>query len=242
MTILCIENSTQVCSAAICKDGVPTSTRISLGEANHARLLPLYVDELLAEVSAKGLRIEAVALSAGPGSYTGLRIGTSLAKGLCYGWQVPLLPINTLEIMCASARAHAHVEDGLLCPMIDARRMEVYTALYSAEVKVESLKAKDARAVVVENEGSLINGERLSVSGEREFYYFGDGATKCQEVLKRPNWHYIPDIVPDAQYMGQLAEEEVAKGKGLKANDIAYYEPYYLKEFIAAPSHVKGLK
>ncbi|MBR6017125.1 MAG: tRNA (adenosine(37)-N6)-threonylcarbamoyltransferase complex dimerization subunit type 1 TsaB [Paludibacteraceae bacterium] len=242
MTILCIETSTQVCSAAICKDGVPTSTRISLGEANHARLLPRYVDELLAEVSAKGLRIEAVALSAGPGSYTGLRIGTSLAKGLCYGWQVPLLPINTLEIMCASARAHAHVEDGLLCPMIDARRMEVYTALYSAEVKVESLKAKEARAVVVENEGSLINGERLSVSGEREFYYFGDGATKCQEVLKSPNWHYIPDIVPDAQYMGRLAEEEVAKGKGLKANDIAYYEPYYLKEFIAAPSHVKGLK
>ena len=96
--------------------------------------------------------------------------------------------------------------------------------------------------MVVENEGSLINGERLSVSGEREFYYFGDGATKCQEVLKSPNWHYIPDIVPDAQYMGRLAEEEVAKGKGLKANDIAYYEPYYLKEFIAAPSHVKGLK
>lgn len=232
MTILCIETSTQVCSAAICIGGVPTDRRISIGETNHAKLLPRYVDELLGELTRKGLRIEAVALSAGPGSYTGLRIGTSLAKGLCYGLQVPLLPIDTLQILCASAAAHAHIEDGLLCPMIDARRMEVYTRLYDADLQPKG----ETRAVVVESEDSLMDEE----AGKKPVYYFGDGAEKCQTVLTQPNMHYIAGIVPDAQYMGLLAEQMLAEG--FRGADVAYYEPFYLKQFVAAPSHVKGLK
>jgi tRNA threonylcarbamoyladenosine biosynthesis protein TsaB len=232
MTILCIETSTQVCSAAICIGGVPTDRRISIGETNHAQLLPRYVDELLGELTRKGLRIEAVALSAGPGSYTGLRIGTSLAKGLCYGLQVPLLPIDTLQILCASAAAHAHIEDGLLCPMIDARRMEVYTRLYDADLQPKG----ETRAVVVESEDSLMGEE----AGKKPVYYFGDGAEKCQTVLTQPNMHYIAGIVPDAQYMGLLAEKMLAVG--FEGADVAYYEPFYLKQFVAAPSHVKGLK
>lgn len=232
MTILCIETSTQVCSAAICIGGVPTDRRISIGETNHAQLLPRYVDELLGELTRKGLRIEAVALSAGPGSYTGLRIGTSLAKGLCYGLQVPLLPIDTLQILCASAAAHAHIEDGLLCPMIDARRMEVYTRLYDADLQPKG----ETRAVVVESEDSLMGEE----AGKKPVYYFGDGAEKCQTVLTQPNMHYIAGIVPDAQYMGLLAEQMLAEG--FREADVAYYEPFYLKQFVAAPSHVKGLK
>ena len=232
MTILCIETSTQVCSAAICLGGMPTDLRISIGETNHAQLLPRYVDELLGELTRKGLRIEAVALSAGPGSYTGLRIGTSLAKGLCYGLQVPLLPIDTLQILCASAAAHAHIEDGLLCPMIDARRMEVYTRLYDADLQPKG----ETRAVVVESEDSLMGEE----AGKKPVYYFGDGAEKCQTVLTQPNMHYIAGIVPDAQYMGLLAEQMLAEG--FRGADVAYYEPFYLKQFVAAPSHVKGLK
>jgi tRNA threonylcarbamoyladenosine biosynthesis protein TsaB len=210
---------------------MPTDLRISIGETNHAQLLPRYVDELLGELTRKGLRIEAVALSAGPGSYTGLRIGTSLAKGLCYGLQVPLLPIDTLQILCASAAAHAHIEDGLLCPMIDARRMEVYTRLYDADLQPKG----ETRAVVVESEDSLMGEE----AGKKPVYYFGDGAEKCQTVLTQPNMHYIAGIVPDAQYMGLLAEQMLAEG--FRGADVAYYEPFYLKQFVAAPSHVKGL-
>lgn len=240
MTILCIETSTQVCSAAICIGGVPTDVRISTDESNHAKLLPRFVEELLANIAAKGLRIEAVALSAGPGSYTGLRIGTSLAKGLCYGWQVPLLPIDTLQIICAGATAHAHVEDGLLCPMIDARRMEVYTNIYDANLQ----PLGETQAVVVENEDSLssLSEAVFTPSAHRSIYYFGDGAEKCQSVLTQPNMHFIAGVIPEAKYMGLLAEQLMTEGQGLTANEIAYYEPFYLKQFVAAPSHVKGLK
>ncbi|MBR6168091.1 MAG: tRNA (adenosine(37)-N6)-threonylcarbamoyltransferase complex dimerization subunit type 1 TsaB [Paludibacteraceae bacterium] len=226
MTILSIETSTSVCSAAICKDGEPINQCICREGSNHARLLPLYIQQLLTEAQQQGLTIDAVALSEGPGSYTGLRIGTSTAKGLCYGLNVPLIPVPTLEMLCEAAKEQSAVSlqpSDILLPMIDARRMEVYTAVNG-----------ETKAVVVENEDSF------SVSGE--VYYFGDGAEKCSKVFTKPNWHYIPDIVPEARFVGALAQTKAAKGEGLKANEIAYYEPYYLKEFIAAPSHVKGLQ
>lgn len=218
MTILCIETSTSVCSAAICQDGKPLKQCISLEGGNHAKLLPEYIDELLGYARQHNISIDAVALSEGPGSYTGLRIGTSTAKGLCYGLDIPLIPIPTLEVL----KEASGLKEGCLVPMIDARRMEVYTTGEDGK----------ARAVVVESEQSLAPDK------ETDFYYFGDGAAKCQSVLTRPNWHYLPDIVPQAQYMGVLAEQ-ITNGQSV---DIAYYEPYYLKEFIAAQSHVKGLK
>ena len=218
MTILCIETTTAVCSAAICQDGVSLKQCICTEGSNHAKLLPAYIDELLDYARQHGLKIEAVALSEGPGSYTGLRIGTSTAKGLCYGLDIPLIPISTLDVL----KEASGCKEGCLVPMIDARRMEVYTTDESGQ----------ARAVVVENEASL------SADSESEFYYFGDGAAKCQLVLTKSNWHYLPGIVPQAQYMGVLAEQTA----NCPSVDIAYYEPYYLKEFIAAQSHVKGLK
>ena len=227
MTILCIETSTQVCSAAVTIGGEPKAERVWREGANHARLLPVFVEELLSEVKAKGLRIEAVALSEGPGSYTGLRIGTSTAKGICYGLDVPLIPVQTLQVLCVAAASAAPVacRDVYLCPMIDARRMEVYTAVYDADLQV----VEPVQAKVVEDGGWLPEGEVL---------YFGDGAAKCQEVLKGVgSARFIEGIVPEAKYMGVLAEQ----GKRLSGKEIAYYEPYYLKEFVAAPSHVKGL-
>ena len=228
MTIVCIETSTSVCSAAICKDGVPGKQCICREGSNHARLLPRYIDELLVFAREQGWPIDAVALSEGPGSYTGLRIGAATAKGLCYGLNVPLIPVPTLEVLYQVAKEKVQNENALYIPMIDARRMEVYTALYGAEEKSEG---REAKAVVVENEDSLY-------SGEDEVYYFGDGAEKCSKIFTKPNWHYIPDIVPEAQHVDALAGQATRKIAGA---ELAYYEPYYLKEFIAAPSHVKGL-
>lgn len=245
MTILCIETSTSVCSAAICKDGVPAKQCIHYEGSNHARLLPLYIDELLQYARENGLTIDAVALSEGPGSYTGLRIETSTAKGLCYGLNVPLIPVPTLDVLCAAAkRSLSSVSAAVFIPMIDARRMEVYTAIFDSESKVESRKSEEerARAVVVENEESFFTPSLLGEGrGGASYYYFGDGAAKCQAVLTSPNWHYLPNIVPEAQYVGRLAEQIAVHCTPYTVHQLAYYEPFYLKEFIAAPSHVKGL-
>ena len=227
MTILCIETSTSVCSAAICKDGTLSKQCIHYDGGNHARLLPLYVQQLLAFAREQGLSIDAVALSEGPGSYTGLRIGTSTAKGLCYGLNVPLIPVPTLSVLCEAAKQRLKVRGErleVLVPMIDARRMEVYTMVNG-----------ETKAVVVENEESLMNEGK-------EIYYFGDGAEKCSKVFTKPNWHYVPDIVPEAQYVGVLAERMAIHHTPYTIHQLSYYEPYYLKEFIAAQSHVKGLK
>ena len=230
MTILCIETSTSVCSAAICKDGAPIKQCICLEGSNHARVLPRYIEELLSFAREQALSIEAVALSEGPGSYTGLRIGTSTAKGLCYGLNVPLLPVPTLEVLCEAAKEQSAIsnqQSAILVPMIDARRMEVYTSING-----------ETKAVVVENEGSLY-------AGDEDVYYFGDGAEKCSRIFTKPNWHYVPGIVPEAKYVGALAEQITNHQSPItnaKSVDLAYYEPFYLKEFIAAQSHVKGLK
>ena len=242
MTILCIETSTSVCSAAICKDGAPIKQCISYEGSNHARLLPRYIEELLSFVREQGLSIEAVALSEGPGSYTGLRIGASTAKGLCYGLNIPLIPVPTLDVLCEAARKSlcsvspkdglCSVNEAVLIPMIDARRMEVYT-------KVEG----ETKAVVVENEESVLC-QNSGLAAEQSYYYFGDGAEKCSKIFTNPNWHFIPGIVPEAQYMGALVESRKSKvesRKMISGAELAYYEPFYLKEFIAAPSHVKGL-
>ena len=237
MTILCIETSTSVCSAALCREGQCLRQYINREGSNHARLLPVYIEQLLREAREKGLTIEAIGLSEGPGSYTGLRIGASTAKGLCYGLNVPLIPVQTLDVLCESAEEklpEVKETSRVLVPMIDARRMEVYCKLKGEEGKV---KGEEVRAVVVENEESLVNSEELRDNSEA-FYYFGDGAEKCQAVLKKENWKYIPEIVPEAQYVGLLAEKTNRKVEG---KELAYYEPFYLKEFIAAQSHVKGL-
>lgn len=228
MTILCIETSTSICSAAIVKDGVPAEECICREGSNHARLLPRYIQHLLQYAKEHQLIIEAVALSEGPGSYTGLRIGTATAKGLCYGLQIPLIPVSTLEVLREAARLQITDNQlSILLPMIDARRMEVYTLLNS-----------EPKAVIVENEQSLVTDT------EAVYCYFGDGAAKCQTVLTKPNWHYIPDIVPEARYVGRLAEQRIRENRQsmIDKQDLAYYEPFYLKEFIATPSHVKGLK
>ena len=228
MTILCIETSTNCCSAAIAINGEAKAIRANLTGANHASELPLFVEELMNEARANSWTIDAVALSQGPGSYTGLRIGASLAKGLCYGLNIPLIPVDTLQILCAVALAQQLPQDTVLCPMLDARRMEVYTSIYTRECA----RMRDIEAKIIDEhafEAEL---------AEQAICFFGNGAEKCQSVITSPNAHFIADIVPQAQYMGALAEHAAL----LDVKQMAYFEPFYLKDFVPAPSHIKGLQ
>ena len=251
MTILCIETSTSVCSAAICKDGALLKQCINYEGSNHARLLPLYMGQLLQYARENGLKVEAIALSEGPGSYTGLRIGTSTAKGLCYGLNVPLIPVPTLDILCLAAKeklcsVSEQSERSVLCqpeavliPMIDARRMEVYTKVQRGD-ELDTNENR-AHAVVVENEESFYSLLPTAFNFQLStFNFFGDGAAKCTKVFTKPNWHYLPNIVPEARFLAVYAEAILDNNRNPYV-DIAYYEPYYLKEFVAAQSHVKGL-
>jgi tRNA threonylcarbamoyladenosine biosynthesis protein TsaB len=229
MNILCIETSTNCCSAAICMDGVAVASRENLVGANHASELPVFIDQLLAEAEEKSWKIDAIALSEGPGSYTGLRIGASLAKGLCYGLNVPLIPIDTLQILCASMRAQKAIpENSWLCPMLDARRMEVYTSFYSPTC----LTRQTAVQAMIINENAF-----SEVLMEKKLIFFGNGAEKCKDVILHSNATFVLDIFPQAKYMGELAET----AQQLDIKQMAYYEPFYLKEFVPAASHVKGL-
>jgi tRNA threonylcarbamoyladenosine biosynthesis protein TsaB len=229
MNILCIETSTNCCSAAICMDGVAVASRENLVGANHASELPVFIDQLLAEAEEKSWKIDAIALSEGPGSYTGLRIGASLAKGLCYGLNVPLIPIDTLQILCASMRAQKAIpENSWLCPMLDARRMEVYTSFYLPTC----LTRQTAVQAMIINENAF-----SEVLMENKLIFFGNGAEKCKDVILHSNATFVLDIFPQAKYMGELAET----AQQLDIKQMAYYEPFYLKEFVPAASHVKGL-
>ncbi len=226
MTILSVETSTQVCSAALLTDGTVADERISYNGGNHAELLPEYVDSLLRLCG----KIDAVALSAGPGSYTGLRIGTSLCKGLAYGRNIPMVAVPTLDILTEALLEKTQEYAGsLLCPMLDARRMEVYTALYESDGRqIRNVEAK------------VIDGESFAdIAPDKQMVFFGNGAMKCEGVIRRKNSKFVPDIVPLARAMWRLSTERLQRGETV---DIAYFEPFYLKDFVAAPSHVKGLK
>ena len=230
MTILNIETSTTCCSAAITIDGVVEASAENLAGANHASELPIFIEQLFTQAKANRWHLDAVAFSEGPGSYTGLRIGASTAKGICYGLNIPLIPINTLQILC-NAVDNRYLIGGqniLLCPMIDARRMEVYTAMYQPN----DLKAMSKVEAKIMNEQSFC--EELK---KQTIYFFGNGAEKCKTIIQFDHAKFIDNIVPQAKYMGALAEQATQ----LDIKQMAYYEPFYLKEFVAAPSHIKGL-
>ena len=232
MTILNIETSTTCCSAAITIDGKPVASVEQLANANHASLLPVFIQQLLRQANANDWHIDAVALSQGPGSYTGMRIGASTAKGICYGLNIPLIPVDTLQVLCASVPSGMLPDNALLCPMLDARRMEVYTALYQQQGTQLS--------TISEVQAMIIDADAFAQTlAQQPVYFFGNGAAKCQSVITHPNAHFVDNVVPQAQCMGLLAEMQ---SNSLDVKQMAYYEPFYLKEFVAAPSHIKGLK
>ena len=220
--ILNIETSTSVCSVAASQDGQTIFVKEDLKGPSHAVSLGVFVDEALSFIDSHAIPLDAVAVSCGPGSYTGLRIGVSMAKGVCYGRNIPLIGIPTLEVLSVPVLLyHDLPENALLCPMIDARRMEVYAAVYDRALNVKRAIAAD---IVDEN-------SYLEYLNEHPVYFFGNGAAKCREKITHPNAHFIDGIHPLAKMMFPLAEKAVATED---YKDVAYFEPFYLKEFVAS--------
>lgn len=219
--ILHIETSTTVCSVAVSEDGQNVFVKEDFQGPSHAVSLGVFVDEALSFIDSHAILLDAVAVSCGPGSYTGLRIGVSMAKGVCYGRNIPLIGIPTLELLCVPVLLYQELpEKALLCPMIDARRMEVYAGIYDRSLTLQ----RPVSADVVNEESYLEYLEKYPV------YFFGNGAEKCKEHITHANAHFIEDIAPLAKMMFPLAEKAVATQD---YKDVAYFEPFYLKEFVA---------
>ncbi len=249
--ILCIETGTDTCSVALATDGALVALRESHGERDHAARVAVYTDEVLAQAGIAASGLTAIAVSRGPGSYTGLRIGVSFAKGLCYGLGIPLIGVGSLASLCEVAKATIEdlsprgkntpcnslpsvLTDGtaatpapgfspILIPMIDARRMEVYTQIFDG-----------GGAALTEPEALIIDGGSLSKWRDRgEVYIFGSGAEKCREALP---WARYIEVQPSARGMIPLATEALAAGN---TENTAYFEPFYLKDFVVTTSQKK---
>ena len=231
--ILCIETGTDICSVGIARDGELMSLRESDQGRDHAKQVAVFVDELLRETGVKPDELDAVAVGMGPGSYTGLRIGVSFAKGLCYGLNIPLLAVGSLEALTDVAIKDYEAgiiqvegwDEAFLCPMVDARRMEVYTQIFNSRWEAQS-----------EVSAEIITEDSFSQwRAKGKLVIFGNGAAKCQEML--PDAIYI-DVAPSARGLTRIAHQLFEAGKTV---DIAYFEPFYLKDFVVIPSKKKLL-
>ena len=222
--ILHIETSTNVCSVAVSENGQCIFDQVERGSMSHAEKLGTMVDEALSFTDNHAIPFDAVAVSCGPGSYTGLRIGVSMAKGVCYGRDLKLISIPTLELLCVEPLLGEKVEEGaLLCPMLDARRMEVYAALYERSLK--PVRSVGADVVSADTYKEWLDKGHV--------YFFGNGAAKCMDVIAHPNAHLIEGVEPLAKWMMPLAERRFLQEQ---FEDVAYFEPFYLKDFVAKAS------
>ena len=220
-TILHIETSTEVCSVAVSEDSHVIFHQEDHSGRNHAEQLGSMVDEALSFTDSHAIPFDAVAVSCGPGSYTGLRIGVSMAKGVCYGQNLRLIAVPTLELLCVPVLLREIPEDdALLCPMLDARRMEVYAGIYTRALK----PVREIRADIVDTNTYKEYLDRHPV------YFFGNGAKKCMEAINHPNAHLLEGIEPLAKWMQPLAERRFLNER---FEDVAYFVPSYLKDFVA---------
>jgi tRNA threonylcarbamoyladenosine biosynthesis protein TsaB len=229
-----IETATEICSVALSNGNQVIDYRENTEGKSHAALLTYFIDDILKKNNLKVRDLAAVAVSMGPGSYTGLRIGVSAAKGLCYGSSIPLIAVPTLQIIAsqviqsASQLGFTFSDDDILCPMIDARRLEVYTALLDARANF----ASEIKAEIIDE--SSFGGE-LSA---HKVYFFGNGALKCKDIINHPSACFVDGIYPSARYMDQLV---ASRFQEKKFEDVAYFEPFYLKDFVATIAKNKVL-
>lgn len=220
--ILHIESATDGCSVAVSEEGELLFSKEDRTEHNNSVTLGVFVDEALSLIDSRGLEMSAVSVSEGPGSYTGLRIGVSMAKGICYARNTSLIAVPTLKLLCVPLLLNnADIpDDALLCPMIDARRMEVYSCIYNRSLE----PVRDTMAEIVES------GTYDSYLDSHVVYFMGNGSDKCRNLIQHPNARFVPDCRPLARWMFPLAEISFLKGQ---TEDVAYFEPFYLKDFVA---------
>jgi tRNA threonylcarbamoyladenosine biosynthesis protein TsaB len=217
--ILNIETSTTVCSVSVSNKGELISFKEINNGYTHAENLHVFMEEVLKEASLTLSQLNAIAISKGPGSYTGLRIGVSAAKGLAFSLNIPLIAIDTLEIMTNAASSAEHGQ-AFYCPLIDARRMEVYTAIYDNNL----VQLKNTEALIVDEESVK------QFSEYNKIYFFGDGMEKCRSLLSSlKNSEFILDILPSAKAMCGLSYKKYSEKV---FEDVAYFEPFYLKDFL----------
>lgn len=217
--ILNIETATKNCSVSIAKDGVTVASREIADQGySHAEKLHVFIEEIIKEAGIAFKDLSAIGISQGPGSYTGLRIGVSSAKGLCFSLDIPLIAVDTLQVLASQVK----VDSGFIVPMLDARRMEVYSAAFNAQLE----KTKAVEAEIID--------ENSYADCEGPIYFVGDCQEKLKPVLTKSNFHFLEDIVfPSAKEMSALSYD---KFQNKDFVDVAYFEPYYLKDFVVTKS------
>jgi tRNA threonylcarbamoyladenosine biosynthesis protein TsaB len=218
--ILNIETSTPICSVALTDEDRVIESISDVSGNSHAKVLSVLSEKLLKENNLSFSDLSAIAVSKGPGSYTGLRIGTSFAKGLCYSLDIPLISVSTLKSIAKGLNTERRVENCYICPMIDARRMEVYSQVFNNDcIEINEISAK------------IIDKESFSeLLKEKTIYFLGTGAEKCKELINSPNAIFVDDFVMNATNMTDISIE---KFKNNNFENTAYFEPFYLKEFVA---------
>lgn len=217
--ILQIETATPVCSAAISRDGITIALKEEQASNIHAGSLTLFIQDVMLQAGLQFSDLDAIAVSKGPGSYTGLRIGVSTAKGLCFALDKPLIAVDTLQMMAAGFLAKHPTKQGLICSMIDARRMEVFTAVFDTDLNyVQPTSAK------------IIDAESFTTAlSDSAVTFIGDGAMKCSEILAHPRATFLADNFNSAANMSTLANQRFL---AVAFEDVAYFEPFYLKDFV----------
>jgi len=230
--ILCIETATPVCSVALVNDESIIPFKETRIKNSHAEVVTVFIQELLSGNGIEFSDLDAIAVSKGPGSYTGLRIGVSTAKGLCYALSLPLIAIPTLEVLTAGIINDYKSSDNksvLFCPIIDARRMEVYSALYNSELEL----MREIKAEIIDKKSFAEYLEKGSL------VFLGDGSLKCKGIIDHPNAIFSGHLYPSATHMAALASKTF---QNQQYENVAYFEPFYLKDFIPGIPKVKGLQ
>jgi len=234
--ILNIETATRICSVALSDNGRVVAMQETNTQNSHAEQITVFSEEIIYKAGISFRDLDAIAVSKGPGSYTGLRIGVSTAKGFCYSLDKPLISVGTLKALAAGIiskmkESGEKVEDLLFCPMIDARRMEVYSAVFDHQLN--EIRKTKAEIIDKDSFSDMFNNKKKIV-------FVGDGAAKCKDILGQVSEAVFPeDFLPSAAYMAPLAEE---KFKNKNFENTAYFEPFYLKDFVAGIPRVKGLR